>query len=213
MRIFNDRELHWLRFELLERDSYQVFRRHGDPRIQSILDIGANIGMFSMLCHFLLPKARIIALEPDAQIFEMLKDNTAQMLVEPHWLALSDGSPVGIVQTKAESSHATYYDTTSAGAVPGQTLASIVANCKLDPSTLFLKVDCEGAERHLYRDKASEAILRQTVAGGIEWHQHRRQPAQPTIAQYRIWLDEVLHDTHRVDYERRFGHISRWERI
>lgn len=49
-----------------------VFIEHSDCYI----DAGANIGLFSVLCKIKNPAAKIIALEPEKENFEMLKENT-----------------------------------------------------------------------------------------------------------------------------------------
>ena len=43
-----------------------------------VLDVGAHIGLFTLFVHRLVPKGRILAIEPDPDNFHMLKENIAR---------------------------------------------------------------------------------------------------------------------------------------
>jgi FkbM family methyltransferase len=67
----------WLVFqEIFAQGAYDVFLPGDDPRF--IVDCGANVGYASALFLSRFPKARGIAVEPDAGNFEMLCRNLAQ---------------------------------------------------------------------------------------------------------------------------------------
>jgi FkbM family methyltransferase len=55
-----------------------------------VLDLGANIGSFSLACHTLRNDARLIALEPDPVNFSALKANLKATNALLHQAALSD---------------------------------------------------------------------------------------------------------------------------
>jgi FkbM family methyltransferase len=60
------------------QDEYQI----GDLRphnVRTVMDIGAHVGSFSVLCHHLWPSAQIVAVEPHPESFELLKLNTAHV--------------------------------------------------------------------------------------------------------------------------------------
>ena len=48
--------------------------------IKTILDLGANIGFYTVPFRYLQPNARIVAIEPDKENFAMLLKNVANCL-------------------------------------------------------------------------------------------------------------------------------------
>lgn len=59
-------------------DEYQIrpLRPH---TLKTIVDIGAHVGSFSVLCHEFWPDAKIVAIEPHPESFELLRRNTAHI--------------------------------------------------------------------------------------------------------------------------------------
>lgn len=55
-----------------------------------VLDLGANIGSFSLACYTLRNDVRLVAIEPDPVNFSALKANLATTNAELHQAALSD---------------------------------------------------------------------------------------------------------------------------
>jgi FkbM family methyltransferase len=60
------------------QDEYQIqdLRSHD---VRTILDIGAHVGSFTVLCHHYWPSAKIIAVEPHPESFELCQRNTAHI--------------------------------------------------------------------------------------------------------------------------------------
>ncbi|MDP3765316.1 MAG: FkbM family methyltransferase [Nanoarchaeota archaeon] len=54
------------------------------------IDVGANIGYFTMLASSIIKRGRIIAFEPSSVNYEILLNNTKNSIVEAHKTALSD---------------------------------------------------------------------------------------------------------------------------
>lgn len=54
------------------------------------IDVGANIGYFSMLASSLITKGRIVAFEPSSLNYKILLNNTQGGIVEAHKIALSN---------------------------------------------------------------------------------------------------------------------------
>ena len=75
---FLENELFWLGLEGFdwEKISRKVWAEHCS-KAQVILDIGANTGIFSVIAHTINPEARIIAFEPQPNIFNVLKRNSS----------------------------------------------------------------------------------------------------------------------------------------
>jgi len=58
------------------QDEYQIndLRPHN---VRTIVDIGAHVGSFTVLCHHYWPEAKIVAIEPHPDSFDLLQRNTA----------------------------------------------------------------------------------------------------------------------------------------
>lgn len=57
------------------QDEYQI-KELAKHNVRSIIDFGAHVGSFSVLCHELWPKAKIMAVEPHPESYELLRRNT-----------------------------------------------------------------------------------------------------------------------------------------
>ncbi len=55
-----------------------------------VLDLGANIGSFSLACRTLRPDLRLVAVEPDPRNFDALRANLGAAPIELHQVALTD---------------------------------------------------------------------------------------------------------------------------
>jgi amino acid adenylation domain-containing protein/FkbM family methyltransferase len=73
----NANETRYLYEELFEK---KIYLQHGIelPEDGWVVDVGANIGMFSMMVASHWPKARVLAFEPIEAIYEILEANTAR---------------------------------------------------------------------------------------------------------------------------------------
>lgn len=77
-----------------------------DPKI--VVDVGANVGFFSMMIRIRFPKAKIYAIEPIPQIFTCLRNNLSGSLDMPFNLAISNKNDVEKVvfnELESASSH------------------------------------------------------------------------------------------------------------
>ena len=63
--------------EVIHEDCYEMrdFFKSNDKQIDYIIDIGANIGIFTLLSSVLFPKAKKILIEPNINNVELLMDN------------------------------------------------------------------------------------------------------------------------------------------
>ncbi|MDP2189353.1 MAG: FkbM family methyltransferase [Sphingobacteriaceae bacterium] len=118
-----------------------------------VLDIGANVGFFSLLAWYKLPAAKILAFEPIARNFKLLQKNTAGIpannLLAQH-AAVSDvvGEIVLRFNEQDITTSASLLANSTGGTeevVASTTLAAIFEQHQLRKVDL-LKMDCEGAE-------------------------------------------------------------------
>lgn len=132
-----------------------------------VIDIGANVGFFSIVAWYKLPAAKILAYEPIARNFKILQKNIegispSQLLV--HHAAVSDvaGEIVLKFNDQAITTSASLL-TNSAGSteekVRSTTLAAIFDENNLQKVDL-LKMDCEGAEYCIVYNSPAELFER-----------------------------------------------------
>lgn len=62
---------------LLVRTAYLLALE--DVSLNNVIDVGANVGQFSLAVHQLSPTSKIIAIEPIPQIFQVMKKNISQI--------------------------------------------------------------------------------------------------------------------------------------
>ena len=168
--------------DVIEEDVYGVALRHL-PECSTIIDLGANIGLAALYLANAYPTARIFAVEPNRDNFELLKLNVKELTedkrcvplqaaawstrkalaVDPQWKSgaynayrLLDKSPP---QNASE-------------AVEGFTMEELIASSGFQEVDL-LKVDIEGAELELFRDDV--AWLARVKAIAIEFHGRSRE--------------------------------------
>jgi FkbM family methyltransferase len=158
--------------EVLLKDQYQPLS--GRANVRTIIDAGANIGTASvyLLNHY--PKARLIALEPDPGNFAILQRNLAPYgtravaLQQALWhrverLSLDRGTfrdgGEWSVRVKAGGS----------SDVQATTFDQLFQTCQLTHVDI-LKIDIEGAERHVFGADASSAWLERVEEIAIELH-------------------------------------------
>jgi FkbM family methyltransferase len=129
------------------------------PRV--IVDAGANVGMATLFFAARFPDARIVAVEPEASNFELLKQNCAGlsnvMLVQAAlWpqeqqLWLSDPYSEEWAYQVATASAAS----NNLGEVPAITIGQILRQLHTDRIDL-LKLDIEGSEFELFSNNADQ---------------------------------------------------------
>jgi FkbM family methyltransferase len=120
-----------------------------------IIDVGANIGQFTNAVKLLYPMARVIAFEPDPEVFEDLRTNTASLdLVELHNVALGAQSTVLPFHRHVVSGASTFREIAdpvflrSTLDVAVERMDDIVAE---DISPDLVKIDVEGYELETVR--------------------------------------------------------------
>jgi FkbM family methyltransferase len=145
--------------EVVVEDCYEIFRyaRRANPKV--IVDIGANLGMFSKLCSLLFPEAAIYAYEPNPGALKWLRQNAEGTRIQVIPCAVGQISGLVKLDTSCDS---TIGQITEDGDLEVQCVAAseVAAGDQID----FLKMDCEGSEWAILQDptllgRAKEACL------------------------------------------------------
>jgi len=145
---------------------------------EAVIDIGANVGVFTVWAASQFPEARIVAIEPWGPSFEILSENVRRnRLKQVEMMQSACGGKAGAVflHERGPASMNTLYtrDVLRSSfrpldTVPIVTLDEIFAKFNLDCAGL-LKLDCEGAEYDILLN-ASDDILRRVKHLAIEYH-------------------------------------------
>jgi FkbM family methyltransferase len=172
------------------QDEYQIreLRKHN---VRTVLDIGAHVGSFTVLCHEWWPEAKIVTVEPHPESFELLERNTAhipemQLLRINAAIAANDGrcllassvsnSRVGEYVVELWNDLDPRYGDfgVSVPAITTEALWKRLADFGLTEVDL-LKLDCEGAEYTILESLAEHERLPQVGWIRGEWHGRRHK--------------------------------------
>lgn len=179
--------------EVLVQDCYQVRRLFNAP-ITTVVDIGANYGIFSVLSRFYWPKAAIHAIEPHEETHKGLIQNTGFLHITTHRLALGDGGFIAMRRGGVSSGVAIAEPTEASNGdrVQSLRLPEIFERLKVRPGPgVFLKIDVEGSERFLRHHRDSEELLGLLGGFGMEIHaQTPKWPTSPTKMEWLQWLND-----------------------
>lgn len=116
-----------------------------------VVDVGANVGFFSMLCRELYPKASIYAFEPIPKTFSCLKKNFKDdKNTEVFNLALSDHRGSGKMTFSEDNSAVSSLSEEGSVDVEITTLDYFLKDKKVDRVDI-LKIDTEGFENFVLK--------------------------------------------------------------
>ena len=110
-----------------------------DFRPRTIIDAGANIGLFALHAARFYPQARLICFEPNAENVVQLKANLERNCISADINTAAVWSKSTTVYFHAQQAHSGYVDEIPAGEPMAAILPDIPPDC-------WLKLDVEGAE-------------------------------------------------------------------
>jgi FkbM family methyltransferase len=192
-------------------DEYQIrdLRQHN---VRTIVDIGAHVGSFTVLCHHYWPNAQIVAVEPHPQSFELLEYNTShipasQLLLVNAAVAKRSGkcllaSPVShsrvaeYVPDIWDSIQPRHQDFgIKVPAVTVEDLWSKISTWGMQEIDL-LKLDCEGAEYVVIPELSALGLMSRVGWIRGEWHSRKDNPL----------LEVFLQETHAYNIDLNLPH-------
>jgi len=147
--------------QVFVEEDYSCVRDLGS--VQSVLDLGANVGYTSAYFLSVFPEARLVAVEPFQRNFDILRENLSdyrQRALAVHGAAWCERSRVAVVDKGAEWAKRVR-PLEDPGDVPVEaydvpSLAGLGAMEAID----LLKVDIEGAEAVLFNESAARWLDR-----------------------------------------------------
>jgi FkbM family methyltransferase len=160
--------------EVFIRDAYRLSRGAGAPRLGTVVDVGAHIGIFAIRAARLAD--RVICLEPVAENRRLLEANlrstgAANVTVLPYALGDADGEAT-IHHAGHQAGHSLFPELSGAASreerVPLRRLGTLLDELALSRVDL-LKLDCEGAEYPILLS-ADEGTLRRIERIRLEFH-------------------------------------------
>lgn len=121
-----------------------------DIRPANILDIGANIGLFTLWAYQRWAPTKMISVEPEPRNFEVLKKNVKQNMLRGVELVNAavtpDGEPVKLyIHQSNTGGHSTVRTSKDSIVSRGVSIAELIEKFDGDAVDL-MKIDCEGAE-------------------------------------------------------------------
>ncbi len=193
------------------QDEYQIIALR-QYNVRTILDIGAHVGSFTVMCHHYWPNAKIVSVEPHPESYELLKRNTqhvpdSQILLINAAITKVSGkcllaSPVShsrvaeYVPDVWESLQPRYKD--FGIEVPAMTVEQLwkqINEWGVSEVDL-LKLDCEGAEYVAIPELSALGLMSQVGWIRGEWHSRKDNKL----------LEAFLHETHAFNIDLNLPH-------
>jgi FkbM family methyltransferase len=154
-------------------------------RCDTIIDLGANIGLASLYLAARYPSARILAVEPNPSSFDLLMTNLRRLIASGRCQTLKAavwGSETILTGGSDSKDHFSTFATRRPKEterdyveIPGVPIAKIIADSGFARVDL-MKVDIEGAEVELFSGELS--WLQRVRAIAIEFHDNSREMSQ-----------------------------------
>ncbi|KAA9036394.1 FkbM family methyltransferase [Ginsengibacter hankyongi] len=158
---FLDRTHKFFSYEFREiciNDCYQLhLLKRQLNKVENIIDIGANQGLFTIAARQQFPKANISCYEPNKELQNVLDYNLKQLNAEVWYEAVTkEDCKVELEFGETDLQNKTKVSLN--GEIPGTAFRRVIK--KAGGSVDLLKLDCEGAEWALFEDEDSWQKIR-----------------------------------------------------
>jgi len=185
-------------FNELEGDNY-LLKSIKQDSVKYFLDIGANVGFISIMARMLHPKMRIFSVEPHPDVYENLIDNVEHLRIKTLNGAFGDGSVFYLLKSRKTDLCNSFTDKKTGNySIRSYTLDSLVREFNIEVEDLWIKIDCEGAEKYMINDQLSENILRRCKVCAIEVHDKIDNDSN----MFMNWFVKTLENTHTINISR-----------
>ncbi len=170
---------------ILFQDCYGLSQFRG--RIRTVLDIGANVGLFDLAARHHFPKASIHCYEPNSDLEGPLRQHCDPISVKVHMAAVAAQGGRVTLQRQANSLHTTAAKTTGDG-IPCVAFGDAIE--RMGGQVDLLKLDCEGGEWSLFEDVESWKRI-----GALTMEYHLWAKPGSTLEDLRQKLTELGFET------------------
>lgn len=179
-----------------------IYRLRGLPQnhFDTIIDIGANAGLFTITTRILFPKAKIIALEPWNKTFEELKHRTRDLNIECINKAIGDGEDQWLRPTNNSEAASVHKTIQFGGPIQVQTI-TLNSLFKKTKGKILCKCDCEGGEGLFV---GQEELIRRCNQFSAEYHWRGLLPHNYNKEFWIEWVSKFS-DTHNIEYTQECG--------
>ena len=172
-----------------------AIRRLPMTTVSTIVDLGAHVGMFSLLARFLHPRAEIFAVEPNPDNYEMLNRNVQFLDIHTINCAIGIQGNMYFHSKQKKSTTSKYTAEINDDPVTSYTLPGFFDQYPhIGRNGLYIKVDIEAAECYFYKDSKVADLLRSCVGADFDLHMNVEK-----LNAYCDWLREELEDTHDIE--------------
>ena len=181
--------------KILFKDIYRI-RGWKDGTLDTIYDIGANLGIFAVMMRFRHPKARVIAVEPSLECLLYLRSNLDFLDIHLEEVAMGNGDPL-YLKSRGHILDDMFVEEPNGYMVQTMTLGDLYK--KYGGKKYMLKFNCEGGEKYLIGDKASEDVVRNSSYSMFQIHyQSVDTPFSNWLPEsaYETWFNETFGETH-----------------
>ena len=145
----------WYRHGLKELFVEETYKFNSSNKVPKIIDCGANTGLSVIYFKKLYPQSRIIAFEPDTEIFDILKENLhtfgyddVELVNKAVW---NENGSIKFLASGGVGGRISDDENAQTIEMPTARLSDL-----LDEKIDFLKIDIEGAEYDVIKDCASK---------------------------------------------------------
>jgi len=160
-----------------------------------VMDLGANMGDFTIMAAALCPLGRVYAVEPMSEYIPVLQTNTTLNLlsnIEIIQVALGDHEGKTRLSIAGVQSSMYFDDAINTETARLTTLPQLMRDCRIEQIDL-LKMDCEGAEWEIL--SAAHEVLPRIRQICMEFHPARGWTAERLAAilresGYEVWYTE-----------------------
>lgn len=196
-------------------DTYDI-RKHDSWSIADVVDIGANVGGFSLMSRILFPIARIYAIEPCVETYNRLKETTEVWGVRCYNFALGNGEKMRF-RGNGLSGYNRFFLASEAPnlnsyAIQSYSLSKICDMFHISERRPYIiKIDCEGGERFVLEDKKASERIRNATKVLMELHYKRTEQKnlwENYLSQFKDTHDLLLCSWYRDEFRRHYVYKS-----
>lgn len=147
----------------------QLYKFNSDTDQPLILDLGANIGLATLYFKSLFPKAKVLAFEPDPNIFSVLKSNCTDLdgVVLAQKAVSKSNEAVKFLPTNDDAGSLITSNHSGVGiSVESIRLSELIS--EQDSEVEFLKIDIEGAELEVLLESSKQLAKVKRIF--VEYH-------------------------------------------